>query len=215
VKRAAARLALALAAAVGAVPVEPTVAQEPVAAPAAPSEIDGQINGKKAHFVAQGDDVLVSAAEAGRVGLPYLGGKSISIGGTTVWLVTLDAVTVDGKTRLLWPAGVVASIPGYFEALRAHPAEALARSREMAVEINGTQVPAYDLGDGGVLMSIDAAEQAGVPWRQGKREAIGQTIAWVVEAAVKVKAQAAQTKVIVTDPQAFFEAMLAGARPAP
>jgi hypothetical protein len=124
-------------------------------------------------------------------------------------------VTVGGKTRLLWPAGVVASIPGYFEALRAHPAEALARSREMAVEINGTQVPAYDLGDGGVLMSIDAAEQAGVPWRQGKREAIGQTIAWVVEAAVKVKAQAAQTKVIVTDPQAFFEAMLAGARPAP
>jgi hypothetical protein len=215
VKQAAARLALALASAVGAVPVEPAVAQEPVAASAAPGEIDGQINGKKARFVAQGDDVLVSAAEAGRVGLPYLGGKSISIGGTTVWLVTLDAVTVDGKTRLLWPAGVVASIPGYFEALRAHPAEALARSRETAVEINGTQVPAYDLGDGGVLISIDAAEQAGLPWRQGTREAIGQTSAWVVEAAVKVKAQASQTKVIVADPQAFFEAMLAGARPAP
>jgi hypothetical protein len=210
----AAWLALTFAAAAGCMPIEPVAAQGPASAQTVPTEIEGQINGKKARFVARGDDVLVSAAEADRLGVAYREGKSLSIGGSTVWLVTLDAVTVAGRTRLVAPAGVVPSISGYFEALRAHPAEAFARSREIRVEINGTQVQAYDLGIGGVLLSIDAAEHAGLQYRLGKPQTLGKASAWVIEVPVKVGEEQLQATVTVAEPQAYFEAVLAGARPA-
>jgi hypothetical protein len=189
----------------------PAAAQDAPSATAAPGEIDGQINGKKARFVAQGDDVLVSAAEADRIGLSFRDGKSLSIGGTPVWIVTLGSVTAAGRTRLVAPAGVVPSIPAYFAALRAHPAEALARSREIRVGINGRTVLAYDLGDAGVLLAPDVADGAGLKYREGKRQDVGATRAWVVEMTVTVRAQESATTVIVAEPQAYFEALMAAA----
>lgn len=190
----------------------PVSAQDARPAPAAPSEIDGQINGKKARFVAQGDDVLVSAAEADRIGLSYLDGKRLAIGGTPLWVVTLASVTVEGRTRLVAPAGVVPSIPGYFAALRANPAEAFARSREITVELNGVSVKAYDLGDSGVLMTPAEAERAGLKYRDGKQQNVGTVVIWVVQAPVKIGAAIpVTTTVTVTDPQAFFESLMSGA----
>ena len=187
-------------------------AQQVVAAP--PQEIDGQINGKKARFVAQGDDVLLSAAEAERLGLAYREGKSTTIGGTPLWLVTLESVGVDGRVRVNAPAGVVPSIPGYFAALHAHPAEAFARSREIQVELNGVQVKAYDLGDAGVLMTVAEAERAGLKYQGGKRQNVGAVVTWVIDAPVRIGAAIpVTTTVTVTDPEAFFESLMAGAKP--
>jgi hypothetical protein len=206
-----ASLLVALGISVASIGSAPAAAQDAPTATAAPSEIDGQINGRKARFVARGDDVLVSAAEADRIGLSYRDGKSISIGGTPLWIVTLGSVTAAGRTRLVAPAGVVPSIPGYFAALRAHPAEAFARSREIQVEINGLKLPAYDLGEAGVLLALDVAEGAGVKFREGKRQDIGAIRAWVLEMAVKVGAQESPTTVIVTEPEAYFQALMAAA----
>ena len=60
--------------------------------------------------MAQGDDVLLSAGEADRLGIEYRGGKRLSIGSTPLWLVVLNSVTVAGRTRLGTQAGVVPSI---------------------------------------------------------------------------------------------------------
>ena len=207
----AASLALSLAAAWVSILPGSAAAQNAPGSAATPSETDGQINGQKARFVASGDDVLVSAGEADRLGLSYRQGKSISIGGTPLWLVTLDSVTVAGRTRLVAPAGVVPSIPGYFAALRAHPAEAFARSREIQVAINGQTVPAYDLGVAGVLLSPDAAARAGVNYRDGKREDIGSVTAWTLEMPVTIGAQQSPMTVTVTEPEAYFEALMKGA----
>lgn len=190
----------------------PATAQDAAsAASVPPSEVDGQINGQKARFVAHGDDVLLSAAEAERIGLAYRDGKRLSIGGTPLWIVTLGSVTSAGRTRLVAPAGVVPSIPGYFAALRAHPAEALARSREVQVEINGRKVPAYDLGEAGVLLAPDVADGAGVKYRDGQRRDLGAAQAWVVEMAVTLRAQESTATVIVAEPEPYFEALMAAA----
>ena len=193
----------------------PVFAQGPpatAASQAAPSEVDGQINGVKARFVAQGDDVLVSASEADRIGLRYREGKSLSIGGTPVWLFTLDSVTVAGRTRLATPAGVVPDIAAYFAALRANPAEAFARSREIRPEVNGTVVQAYDLGDAGVLVTPAEADRAGLRYREGRRQDVGATSVWLLEAMVKLGTDAASpSPVTVTEPEAYFEALMAGA----
>jgi hypothetical protein len=182
------------------------------AAPASASELDGQINGIKARFVAQADDVLISSTEADRIGLAYRDGKRLSIGGTPLWLVTLGSVTVAGRTRLAVTAGVVPSIDGYRAALQAHPAEAFARSREIEAEVNGTAVKAYDLGDAGVLVTPAEAERAGLNYREGKREDVGATNVWRVEALVKMGAdKATPTAVTVTEPEAYFEALMSGA----
>ena len=213
----AATLARVLLAASIVVACLPASAQDARPAPAAPSEIDGQINGQKARFVAQGDDVLVSVAEADRIGLSYLDGKRLAIGGTPLWVVTLASVTVDGRTRLVAPAGVVPSIPGYFAALRANPAEAFARSREIRVELDGVSVKAYDLGDSGVLMTPVEAERAGLKYRDGKQQKVGTVVIWVVEATVTKTGAAVPvaTTVTVTDPQAFFESLMSGAAKPP
>jgi len=185
-------------------------AQQAVVAP--PQEIDGQINGKKARFVAQGDDVLISVAEAERLGLGYRDGKSITIGGTPLWLVTLESVGVDDRVRLNAPAGVVPSISAYFTALRAHPAEAFARSREIQVELGGLPAKAYDLGDSGVLMTPAEAERVGLQYRSGRQEKVGTVVAWVIDAPVKIGAAIpVTTTVTVTDPEAFFASLMAGA----
>ena len=194
--------------------VLPSVAAAQQAVVAPPQEIDGQINGKKARFVAQGDDVLLSTAEAERLGLVYREGKSTTIGGTPLWLVMLESVGVDGRVRVNAPAGVVPSIPGYFAALHAHPAEAFARSREIQVELNGVQVKAYDLGDAGVLMTVAEAERAGLKYQGGKQQNVGAVVTWVVDAPVRIGAAIpATTTVTVTDPEAFFESLMAGAKP--
>ena len=49
-----------------------------------------------------------------------------------------------------------------------NPAEALARSREIQVEINGQQVPGYNLGSAGVLLSFDVADRAGAEVSRGQ-----------------------------------------------
>ena len=181
-------------------------------AQAAPQEVPGQINGKAARLVAQGDDVLISVAEAERLGIDYRLGKNVTIGGTPLWLVTLGSVTSNGSTRINAPAGVVPSIPGYFAALRANPAEAFARSREIRVELDGVSVKAYDLGDSGVLMTPVEAERAGLRYRDGRQHKVGTVVTWVIEAPVKIGAASpVTTNVTVTDPQAFFESLMAGA----
>jgi predicted aspartyl protease len=213
---AAARFAIAsrraialLLVAFAAVLVSPVLAQTP----AAPQELDGQVNGKKARFVAAGDDVLLSAAEADRIGLDYRDGKTLSIGGTTLWIVTLGSVTIDGRTFLNASAGVVPSIAGYFAALHAHRAEAVARSRETKAEINGIKVEAYDLGSAGVLISPDEARRAGLDARSGTSQDVGVVHARTVDATVKIGS--ATTAVVVTvtvaEPMAYFEALLAAA----
>ena len=203
-------LAAALVASTALVLPSVAPAQQAVAAP--PQEIDGQINGKKARFVAQGDDVLISAAEAERLGLTYREGKSTTIGGTPLWLVTLESVGVEGRVRVNAPAGVVPSIAGYFAALRAHPAEAFARSREIQVELGGVQVKAYDLGDSGVLMTVAEAERAGLKYQTGKQQNVGTVVTWVIDAPVRIGAAIpVTTTVTVTDPEAFFESLMAGA----
>jgi hypothetical protein len=190
----------------------PAAGQAPPPATAAvPAESEGQIDGQRARFVAQGDDVLISAAEADRIGLSYRSGKRIDIGGTPLWLVTLASVTVSGQTRLAVTAGVVPDVADYFAALHAHPAEAFARSREIEVEINGQKVPAYDLGEAGVLLAVDVAERAGVKYQQGTRRDVGAIHAWVLEMPVKSGAQEAVASVTVTEPRAYFEALLAAA----
>ncbi len=190
----------------------PVAAQAPPpSAVAVPPETDGQIDGKKARFVAHGDDVLISAAEADRLGLSYREAKRIAIGGTPLWLVTLGAVTVSGQTRLAVTAGVVPDIAEYFAALHAHPAEAFARSREIEIEINGRKVPAYDLGEAGVLLAVEVAEQAGVKYQQGTRRDVGSIRVWVVEMPVKSGTEETSATVTVTEPKAYFEALLAAA----
>ena len=202
--------AVLIAGAAPAIPVD--VSAQPAPAAPLPQEIDGQINGKKARFVAQGDDVLISAAEAERLGLSYRDGKSITIGGTPLWLVTLESVGVDDKIRLNARAGVVPSIPGYFVALRAHPAEAFARSREIQVGLGGVSVKAYDLGDAGVLMTAAEAERAGLNYRSGKQQNVGTVVTWIIDAPVKIGAAIpVTTTVTVTDPEAFFASLMAGA----
>ncbi len=178
-----------------------------------PDEIDGQINGKRARFVASGDDVLIAAAEADRLGLAYLDGKRVDIGGTPLWIVTLAAVTVAGKTRLAAPAGVVPSIAGYFAALRTNPAEAVARSREIRIEINGRKVTAYDLGTAGVLMAPDVADSAGLNYKAGKRQDLGQVAAWLVEPPSSPLPGTGDkpATVIVAEPLAYLKALIAGA----
>ncbi|MEO7056194.1 MAG: hypothetical protein ABI281_01735 [Caldimonas sp.] len=178
-----------------------------------PDEIDGQINGKRARFVASGDDVLLAAAEADRLGVAYLDGKRVTIGGTPLWIVTLAAVTVAGKTRLAATAGVVPSIAGYFAALRTNPAEAVARSREIQVDIGGRMVTAYDLGTAGVLMAPDVAESAGLNYRAGKRQDLGAVVAWLVEPPSRPLPGTGDkpATVIVAEPLAYLRALIAGA----
>lgn len=208
------RTMLAAAAAVGSAlcAAAPLMAQQPAAA--VPAEIDGQINGKKAHFVSAGDDVLLSVSEAERLELRYLDGKTMSIGGTPLWLVTLESVTANGRTRLLAPAGVVPSIAGYLAAVRSHPAEAFARSREVAAEINGVSVKAYDLGVSGVLLTPAEAERSGLKFREGKQQSVGRIGIWVIEAPVRIGAEKqTATMVTVAEPEAYFEALMTGATP--
>ena len=176
-----------------------------------PDEVDGQINGKRARFVASGDDVLLSTVEADRLGLPYLDGKRVAIGGTSLWIVTLDAVTVAGKTRLQAPAGVVPSIGGYFAALRSNPAEAVARSREIQLDIGGRKVAAYDLGSAGVLISPESADSAGLSYRTGKRRDLGGVAAWLVEPPPLPGGGEKPATIIVAEPLAYFRALMAGA----
>jgi len=195
----------------GAAGLAPATALAQRIADAVPAEIEGQINGEKAHFFARGDDVLVAAPEADRLGLPYRDSTPISIGGTPLWIVLLASVTVDKQTRIGVKAGVVPSIAGYFTALRAHPAEALARSREVQVEINGHKVPAYDLGEAGVLLAPEVADVAGVKYREGQRHDLGAAQAWVVEMAVTLRAQESATTVIVAEPEPYFQALVAAA----
>ena len=200
------------AAVIGAVllPAAPVAAQGTVPA-IIPDEVEGQINGKFARFVASGDDVLIAAAEADRLGLSYLDGKRIAIGGTPLWIVTLDAVTVAGRTRLQVAAGVVPSIGGYFAALRANPAEAVARSREIQLEINGRKVTAYDLGSAGVLLAPDLADAAGLSYRQGKRQDLGPVVAWLVEPPPLPGRGEKPATIIVAEPLAYLRALMAGA----
>ena len=200
------------AAVIGAVllPAAPVAAQGTVPA-IIPDEVEGQINGKFARFVASGDDVLIAASEADRLGLNYLDGKRIAIGGTPLWIVTLDAVTVAGRTRLQVAAGVVPSIGGYFAALRANPAEAVARSREIQLEINGRKVTAYDLGSAGVLLAPDLADAAGLSYRQGKRQDLGPVVAWLVEPPPLPGRGEKPATIIVAEPLAYLRALMAGA----
>ncbi|MEO6363914.1 MAG: hypothetical protein ABIO71_11835 [Caldimonas sp.] len=175
-----------------------------------PEETDGRIDGQPARFVARGDDLLLSVAEAERLGIPYRDGRRIEIGGTPLWLVTLGSVTVDRKTRLAAPAGVVPSIAGYVAALRANPAQALARSREMRAEIQGQPVQGYDLGGGGLLLAPGEADRIGLRYLEGRRADIGSTAAWVVEAPVKLgSGAAAPLPVVVADPASYFRELLA------
>jgi hypothetical protein len=210
VKRAFAAL---LMAGCGALPAGPGSAQAVAAAAATPQEVEGQVNGVRARFVASGDNVLLSTAVADRVGLGYRDGKTLSIGGTTLWIVILGSVTIDGRTYLNAPAGVVPSIAGYFAALRAHPAEALARSRETSAQINGVDVRAYDLGDAGVLLAPVEAERSGLHAADGRPQDLAGVRAWVIEAAVKVGAaeKAAPATVTVAEPEPYFEALMARA----
>ena len=159
--------------------------------------------------MSQRDDVLLSTGEADRLGIEYRDGKRLAIGGTPLWLVILNSVTVAGRTRLGTQVGVVPSIPVYFAALRAHPAEALARSREFQVEISGVEVPGYNLGRAGVLLSFSVADRAGVKYREGKRQDVGFVQAWVIQTLVKVGAEEGQAMVTVAEPEPYFEALMA------
>ena len=177
-----------------------------------PAEIEGRIDGRPARFVASGEDLLLSVAEAERLGIAYRDAKRIEIGGTPLWLVTLGSVTVDGKTRLAAPAGVVPSIAGYVAALRSNPAEALARSRETRAEVVGQPVRGHDLGAGGLLIAPEEAERIGLRYLEGRRADVGSAKAWVVEAAVKLgTAAAAPLPVVVADPATYFRELLATA----
>ena len=201
------------AAVIGAVllPAAPVAAQGTVPA-VVPDEVEGQINGKFARFVASGGDVLIAAAEADRLGLNYLDGKRIAIGGTPLWIVTLGSVTVAGKTRLQAAAGVVPSIGGYFAALRTNPAEAVARSREIQLDIGGNKVAAYDLGSAGVLISPESADSAGLSYRTtGKRRDLGGVAAWLVEPPPLPGGGEKPATIIVAEPLAYFRALMAGA----
>ena len=179
---------------------------------AVPAEIEGRIDGRPARFVASGEDLLLSVTEAERLGIAYRDAKRIEIGGAPLWLVTLGSVTVDGKTRLAAPAGVVPSIAGYVAALRSNPAEALARSRETRAEVAGQPVRGHDLGAGGLLIAPEEAERIGLRYLEGRRADVGSAKAWVVEAAVKLgTAAAVPLPVVVADPATYFRELLATA----
>lgn len=179
-----------------------------------PSEVEGRIDGRPARFVASGEDLLISVAEAERLGIAYRDAKRVEIGGTPLWLVIVGSVTVAGKTRLAAPAGVVPDIAGYVAALRSNPAQALARSRETRAEVAGQPVQGYDLGAGGLLLAPEEAERIGLRYLEGRRLDVGSAKAWVVEAAVKLgSAAAAPLPVVVADPAAYFRELLATAPP--
>ena len=211
---AAACAAIGAAGAVGALAWSPAAAQGTVPA-LVPDEVEGRINGKPARFVAQGDDVLLSTEQAERLGMAYLGGRRIAIGGTPLWIVTLGSVTVAGKTRLGAAAGVVPSVADYFSALRANPAEAVARSREIQLEINGRKVTAYDLGSAGVLLSAESAEAAGLDYRRGRRQDLGGVVAWQVEPPPSAGVGEKPATLIVAEPLAYLRALMAGAGRSP
>lgn len=176
-----------------------------------PAEVEGRIDGRPARFAASGGDLLLSVAEAERLGIPYRDGKRVDIGGTPLWLVTLGSVTVGGQTRLAAQAGVVPDIAGYVAALRSNPAQALARSRETRAEIAGQPVRGYDLGAGGLLLAPEEADRIGLRYREGRRADVGSATAWVVEAPVKLgKVEAAPLHVVVAEPDAYFRELVAG-----
>ncbi|MEO8080039.1 MAG: hypothetical protein ABI641_05875 [Caldimonas sp.] len=193
----------------GAVPAARALAQGAGTAAAAPSETDGQINGKRARLVAQGDDILLSTAEADRIGVAYQSGKRVSIGGTTIWLVTLDSVTVGGRTRLAAPAGVVPDIAAYFAALRGNSVEALTNAHAVQAEVGGQSVQAFDLGMGGVMLPIAEARRIGLKYEAGKRKTVGDVAVWLVEVPVRVDNVDVLPMVLVTEPEPFFKAMQA------
>jgi hypothetical protein len=176
---------------------------------AVPAEIDGSINGKPARFVARGDDILLSTAEADRLGIFYLGGKRVQIGEITLYVVLLDAVTVDKATRLGATAGVVASIPAYFAALQAHAFEVMASTRQIEVQVAGKPARVFDFGIGGYVMSIQEAERIGLDYRRGQEQRVGGVAAWLVDAPVTWGAAGSAPALLVTDPEPFFKALQA------
>lgn len=72
-------------------------------------------------------------------------------------------------------------------------------------------MPAYDLGEAGVLLTPDVADASRVEYREGRRRDLGAAHAWVVEMAVTLGAQESPTTGIAAEPQAYFEALMATA----
>ena len=181
---------------------------------AVPAEIEGRINGKPARFVSRGEDVLLSTAEADRLGIFYLGGKRLQIGETTLYVVVLDAVTVDKATRLAATAGVVASIPAYFAALQAHAFEVMTTTRQFEAQVAGKPARVFDFGIGGYVMSTQEAERIGLDYRSGREQLVGGVATWLVDTPVK-RGTEISPALLVTDPEPFFKALQAQAAAKP
>ena len=179
-----------------------------------PAEREGLINGKPARFVADEANVLLSAAEADRLRIPYRQGRREAIGDVVVWLVTLDSVSIDGRTRGAAQAGVVTDIKKYFAALRApsNHAKLQLLDRQVTIEVNGKAVQAFDMSIGGYLLPTREAERIGLAYRQGQRSELGGpggAAVWVVRAG-SVKANGvdvSQLPVTVGDPEQIAKAM--------
>lgn len=183
-------------------------------ASAAPADIVGQINGKTARFASQGDDVLVSAAEADRLGVSYRQKPGITIGGTTLWQATLASVTIGNHTRLNVRAGVVPSIEAYITALRANPAEALMKSRRLVGKVDGRDAEMYDMGIGGILLPLEEAERLGLRSRLKAHSSGAASRMWLLEGVpVQVGGQNVSIPLLVGDPRGMFEAGLRATEP--
>ncbi len=181
------------------------------AKPSLPPEVSGLINGKPARFVAEGDDILLTTAEAARVGIDYRQAKTVLIGPIVLWQVRLSSVVVGERVRRDVPAGVVVSIAAYIEALQRHQVAASGYSRETRIEINGKTVRAFDLGIGGILVPIDEAERVRIRYREeGKRNDIGEAQAWIVVVPIKMsEKEPVMLPITVAEPRAYFRAMQA------
>lgn len=199
---------LALAALLTAIPGSGALAQ-PV-----PAAREGLINGKPARFVADEANVLLSTAEADRLRIPYRQGRREAVGDVVIWLVTLDSVSVDGRTRSAAQAGVVTDISKYFAVLRApsNHAKLHLLSRQTTIEVNGKTVQAFDMSIGGYLLPTREAERIGLAYRQGQRSELGGpggATVWVVRAG-SVKANGvdvSQLPVTVGDPELVAKAI--------
>lgn len=184
-------------------------AQGPAAAPTRlvpPPEVSAVVNGKPARLLAEGEDILLTTAEADRLGLDFRRTEPVSIGPVKLWRVQLASIVVGGRTRQDAPAGVVVNVAAYFDAGQRHGTQVDALSRETRIEVNGKTVKAYNFGLGGYLLPSAEADRIGVPYRtQGQRADVDSIAAWTVMVDIGLNGRViGSMPVLVTEPRAYF-----------
>ncbi|MEO8754586.1 MAG: hypothetical protein ABI624_18110 [Casimicrobiaceae bacterium] len=173
-----------------------------------PVEVEGRINGIVARFYGDGHaGVVLTPAEADRLGLRYRDAKAQMLLDMPTYPVTLASVQVGSQIVRDVKGLVVPDVAKLFAAVKANPYKAHYESRKGIVQINGKAVDAYDLGMGGLLVPIEEADRIGLRYRDGRKAGEGSATLWMVEVSVRMGDQKeVLMPVTVTDAKQFFSA---------